>query len=440
MSATLASGRRGLLRLAALGSARALAAALGLAAMLQLAPAAGPAVLGAWSMLLAVQGWALHLSECGLRSVATATGTRTRGGPRSLLPTYLGTRLLLAVLVGGLALAGCARLAPEHLAALALVLSSLIAIALQLDWLALVEDRPVTAGLLLLVRPAAWCLLLAASGAPLGLERLAALFALAWALAALASWPLLRAAAAPAATGEPAPGPGQMLRMGVPLALVTLSNQGLLAADLFLVGLLLGLETAGAYYLASSLVVAGLVLANAANQIATARTGALLRDPGALAGELRRQLATASIVGAALGLASAAAGPSLVPALFGPDFAEVVPLLLALLPWLALQHPSAVLQGALAGADRGRALLVGNLAMAAALAAALGPALAAGSAVGCALARTVAEAARLVVLGCAARRHFFAAQQEAIADRPGISTLAPVGRREVSRVRPTGAG
>jgi O-antigen/teichoic acid export membrane protein len=231
-----------------------------------------------------------------------------------------------------------------------------------------------------------------------------------------------------------------MLRMGVPLALVTLSNQGLLAADLFLVGLLLGLETAGAYYLASSLVVAGLVLANAANQIATARTGALLHDPGALAGELRRQLATASIVGAALGLAGAAAGPSLVPALFGPGFAEVVPLLLALLPWLALQHPSAVLQGALAGADRGRALLLGNLAMAAALAAALGPALAAGSAVGCALARTVAEAARLVVLGCAARRHFFAAQQEAIADRPGISTLAPVGRREVSRVRPTGAG
>lgn len=400
--------------------------------MLQLAPAAGPTVLGAWSMLLAVQGWALHLSECGLRSAATALGGRTRGGPRALLPAYLGTRLLLAVLVGGLALTACARLAPAHLPALALVLSSLIAIALQLDWLALVEDRPVTAGLLLLVRPAAWCLLLAMVEGPHGLERLAALFALAWAVAALASWPLLRCGEAPTGDGEPPPGPGRMLRLGAPLALVTLSNQGLFAADLFLVGLLLGLEKAGAYYLAASLVVAGLVLANAANQIATARTGALLHEPEALAAELRRQLAMASAVGAALGFAGAVAAPGLVPALFGPAFAEAVPPFLALLPWLVLQHPSAVLQGALAGADRGRALLVGNLAMAAALAAALLPALALGSVVGCALARAVAEAARLVVLACAARGQFSAAQQEAIADRPRIATLAASGRRGMS--------
>lgn len=432
MSGSSASAGRGLLRLAALGGARALAAGLGLLAMLQLAPAAGPTVLGAWSMLLAVQGWSLHLSECGLRTVATALGGRTRGGPRALLPTYLGTRLLLAALIGGLALAACARLAPAYLPALALVLSSLIAIALQLDWLALVEDRPVTAGLLLLVRPGAWCLLLAIVEGPLGLERLAALFALAWATAALASWPLLRGGWAPGGGGEAPPGSLQMLRMGAPLALVTLSNQGLLAADLFLVGLLLGLETAGTYYLAASLVVAGLVLANAANQIATARTGTLLREPEALAAELRRQLATASAVGAALGLVGVLAAPRLVPALFGPAFAEAVPPFLALLPWLVLQHPSAVLQGALAGADRGRALLAGNLAMAAALAAALLPALALGSVVGCALARAVAEAARLVVLGRAAREQFFAAQQEAIADRPRIATLAAVGRRGMS--------
>lgn len=431
MSGSSASAGRGLLRLAALGGARALAAGLGLLAMLQLAPAAGPTVLGAWSMLLAVQGWSLHLSECGLRTAVTALGGRTRGGPRALLPTYLGTRLLLAVLVGGLALLLCDRLAPQHLPALALVLSSLIAIALQLDWLALVEDRPVTAGLLLLVRPAAWCLLLAIVEGPLGLERLSALFALAWALAAVASWPLLRGGEAPAGGGEAPPGPRQLLRIGAPLALVTLTNQGLLAADLFLVGLLLGLETAGAYYLASSLVVAGLVLANAANQIATARTGVLLREPEALAAELHRQLATATAVGAGLGLAIAVVAHRLVPALFGPAFAEAVPPLLALLPWLVLQHPSAVLQGALAGANRGRTLLAGNLAMAGALAAALLPALALGSVVGCALARTVAEAARLVVLGCAARRYLFAAQPEAIAEHTPIATLAAVDRRTV---------
>lgn len=427
------SGRhRGLLRLAALGGARALAAGLGLLAMLQLAPATGPAVLGAWSMLLAVQGWALHLSECGLRSVVTAEGAATAGGPRRLLPVYLGTRLLLASAVVAILLLGAGWLAPAHRPALGLVLASLFAIALQLDWLALVEDRPLVAGALLLVRPAAWCLLIAAAGAPLDLDRLAALHALAWALAALASWPLLRGGPAPQAGGEPPLGPLRMLRLGLPLALATLANQGLLAADLLLVGLVLGTERAGAYYLAASLVVAGLVLANAANQIATARIGALRRDPPALRGELARQLRSATGLGLAVALVAAVAGPPLVPRLFGPAFAESATLLLALLPWLVLQHPSAVLQGALAGARGQRALLLGNLALAAALAAALVPALAAGSVVGCALARSIAEAARLVVLARAIRAHSFAVQQRELADRPAIATLASAARRSGS--------
>lgn len=425
MSGTGAS-RRGLLRLAALGGARALAAGLGLLATLQLAPAAGPALLGEWSMLLAVQGWALHLSECGLRSVVTAEGAATFGGPRRLLGAYLGTRLLLASLVTGLLLLAVAGLAPDRLEAAALVLSSLFAIAVQLDWLALVDDRPMLAGALLLVRPAAWCLLLALAGTALDLERLAALFALAWALAALATWPLLRAspvASAPTGPAEPLP-PARMLRLGVPLALVTITNQGLLAADLLLVGLVLGAERAGAYYLASSLVVAGLVLANAANQIATARIGALRSDPETARAELRRELRTATLVGTALAVGGALVGPPLVALLFGPAFAETGPLLLALLPWLALQHPSAVLQGALAGARGQRALLLGNLAMTLALAAGLALALAVGSAIGCALARTLAEAVRSVMLARAARAMFAAPQQDTVAERPSIATLA----------------
>ncbi len=424
MSGPDASGR-GLLRLAALGGARALAAGLGLLATLQLAPAAGPELLGQWSMLLAVQGWGLHLSECGLRSVVTAEGAASIGGPRRLLPAYLGTRLLLASLVTGLLLLAVAVLAPERLGAAALVLSSLFAIALQLDWLALVDDRPVLAGTLLLVRPTAWCLLLALAGTALDLDRLAALFALAWALAALATWPLLRGTprATLAGVGEPLSA-SRMLRLGIPLALVTLTNQGLLAADLLLVGLVLGAERAGAYYLASSLVVAGLVLANAANQIATARIGALRVDRKAARAELRRQLRTATLIGTALAAAGALLGPPLVALLFGPAFAETGPLLLALLPWLALQHPSAVLQGALAGARGQRALLLGNLAMTLALATGLALALGFGSAIGCALARTLAETVRTVMLARAARAIFAAPQQDTVAECPPIATLA----------------
>lgn len=421
--------RRGVYRLVTLAGARALAAGLGLLATLQLAPAAGPAVLGQWAMLLAVQGWALHLAECGLRSVVTAEAGATAGGAHRLLPAYLATRLLLASAVTAVALAAAAWLAPAQIPALALVLSSLFAIALQLDWLALVEDRPLAAGALLLVRPAAWCLLLALVGAPVDVDRLAALFALAWALAASASWPLLLRTprAAPPAGQAPLP-PRRMLALGIPLALVTLSNQGLLAGDLVLVGLVLGAERAGTYYLANALVVAALVLANAANQIATARIGALRGDPEAARRELARQLRAALAAGLALALAGALAAPPLVAMVFGPAFAETASVFVALLPWLALQHPSAVLQGALAGARGQRALLLGNLVMTGALALGLAPALATGSTIGCALARALAEAARLVVLARAARRIFAATQREPVAARPAIATLAAAAR------------
>ncbi len=420
--------RRELARLAVLGGSRAAAAALGFLAMLQLAPAAGPAVLGQWGVLLAVQGWALHLAECGLRSVVTAEAARAAGGPCRLLATYLGLRLLLASAVTAVSLLGAALFAPAPLRPLALVLTSLFAIALQLDWLALVTDRPVVAGALLLVRPAAWCLLLALAEGPLDLDRLAALFALAWALAALASWPLVRTLPA-RAEGEPPPPAGRLLRRGLPLALVTLSSQAMLSVDLVLVGRVFGAERAGGYYLAVSLVVAGLVVANAANQIAIARIGAIRDEPAAARAELRRQLALATAVGTGLAAAGAVLAPPLVPWLFGPAFEPAVALFLALLPWLVLQHPSAVLQGALTGARGERALLHANLTMAAALALALGAALAAGSVPGCALARAAAEAVRLVMLARAARATFSAPHRKAVAEHEAMATLKSAAAR-----------
>ena len=239
-----------------LGGSRAAAAILSFLAVMLLARAVTPAALGHWAMLLAVQGYALHVAECGLRSVATAEGRRVRGGPRALLPAYLGLRLILASTVIVTFLAGTRWLNPELGPAMALVLTSLVAIALQLDWLALLAERPVAAGLLLLVRPAAWLGLLALLGHDPGLERLATLFALAWALAAAGTWPLLRGSRAIPGGDEPAPGPRQLLSLGWPLAVVTLVGQLQISADLLAVGSVLGAAEAGHYYLAAQIAVA----------------------------------------------------------------------------------------------------------------------------------------------------------------------------------------
>lgn len=434
-SLPLEARRTALVRLAALGGARAAAAGLGFLATLQLAPAVGPETLGTWAMLLAVQGWALHLSECGLRSVVTAEGARTAGGPRRLLPVYLGTRLALASAVTLATLVGTAALAPGLVGTMGLVLASLLLIALQLDWLALVDDRPLAAGVLLLVRPAAWCALLFLAGKPIGLERLAAFFALAWALAALASWPLLASRAPGRAEGDPPLPPGRMLRLGFPLMLVTLGNQAVLAADILLVGLVLGAGRAGAFYLASALIVAGLVLANAMNQIAIARMGRLREEPSLLRAELGRQLRTAVGAGLGIALAGAAIGPFAIPVLFGPSFEEAVPVFASLLPWLVLQHPSAVLQGAVVAARGQRALLCANGSLLLAAAPVLLAGLVTGSLELCALSRSAGELGRVMMLGCTVGRRVAAAQHEAIAGRPRIATLVAAPGSDHSRGR-----
>jgi hypothetical protein len=73
-------------------------------------------------------------------------------------------------------------------------------------------------------------------------------------------------------------------------------------------------------------------------------------------------------------------------------------MLLTLLPWFLLQHPTTLLQGALTAAGRGRCVLRCNLVMVTALAPALALAAASGSLLLFAAARAVGEAARLAAL------------------------------------------
>ena len=84
-------------RLATLGIARGLASAFGLAGVLLVAHALTPAELGRWSLALAVQGYALHLGEFGLRSVVTTEAGRTGSRLQELLRRYLALRLALSL-------------------------------------------------------------------------------------------------------------------------------------------------------------------------------------------------------------------------------------------------------------------------------------------------------------------------------------------------------
>ncbi len=397
-----AGGRSAIARLLLLGGGRAAAAVLGFGAAALLARALPPEALGAWALALAVQGYALHLGELGLRSVATAAAGREPDRVRALLARYLPLRLSISAAVLAAVAVGAGLLAPAQAPVVVLAAASILAAALQLDWVALADDRPALASALLLARPAAFLALLAAAPSLAGTGTVALFFLASWSLAAVVSWSALvgrphRAqSAARDATAMPA---ASMLRAGVPLCAVTLLNQTLLSADLLLAGACLGAAAAGDYFLAAQVATAGLVLANAAGQSALARLAGLPPASPAFASALAAEARVLLGCGGLLTLALLALGPPLLPILFGDAHAAAGTALLALLPWFLLQHPTTLLQGALAAAGQGDRVLRDNLTMLAVLVPALAAAaLLSGSLPAFALARAAGEAARLAAL------------------------------------------
>jgi O-antigen/teichoic acid export membrane protein len=381
-------------RLAVLGLARAAAAGLGLLAVLLIARALSPDQLGHWSLALAVQGYALHLGEFGLRAVATTEAARAGRRLPELLVRYLRLRLSLTGLVLGLVVTGCALWRPGDLALVAVVTLSILPIALQLDWLALVDGRIWLASGLLLARPLVFLLLLAAWPGGLGPDGVALCFLAAWIAAAALSWvALLRPV--PDAAGT-VPTVARMLRRGGSLAGVTVTNQLQLSADLLVAGWALGAAAAGDYWLAGQLLVAGLVFANAAGQMALARLPLLGPDRLARAvfGDATRAMGVA-VLGAVVG---GLAAPWLLPVLFGAEHAGAAAMLPWLLPWFVLQHSTTVLQAGLAAGGREGTALRTNLLAVAVLLPALALAALAGSLAAFALARCLAELARVTAL------------------------------------------
>lgn len=384
-----------LVRIGALGGSRALAAGVGFLAVWQIAARLGPEALGVWSIGLACFGFALHVSEWGLRSVITAEAGADRMTSPALLARYLKLRMSTTLLVAIIVFTGTSLFWPNYQTLMALLLLCTFAVGLMLDWIALVDDKLLIAGGCLLVRPIGFCFILwlvPSLDTPI---LVAAAFATAWWLAAAVTWPLgrgLKPAKAPPKSQR------ELLTLGVPLMGNTMINQMQLSLDLLLVGLLAGAALAGQYYLAAAIAAAGLVFAHATAQIATARMARFRGDPAAFQAELRRKLLIT--VAVALGLAAGLVfiGRPLMPILFGAEFKIAGTLLLWFVPWFVLAGISSHMQGALTANLQQKLISFGNLALIAGLIPALAVAWLLKSPEAFAVARGVAEATRLIVL------------------------------------------
>ncbi len=382
-------------RLVTMGGSRAVAACLGFLATLLVARALPPETLGLWSMALAVQGIALHFGEAGLRSVATAETARTPELAGAYLCRTVALRLLISTAVIGLASLAAWRWSAGDWRLTALLATSLWPIALQLDWLPLAQGRNRLAAGLLLVRPLSFVLLLLSI--PLAEEplQLAWLYLAAWWLAALVSWPCLGLLPRSAGAGL---GVCALLRNALPIAAGTVASQLLLGLDILLVGARFGPADAAFYFLASAVLVAGLVVANGLGQSALARLGARADDPPAFRAALAADLRLVAGVALITALTAVSLAPLVLPLAFGAAYAPAVGVLFWLIPWFVLAQATPILQAALAATRQGDRLLVANLWMVLGFALGLAVAWQVETLWAFALARGFAEFVRLVAL------------------------------------------
>lgn len=397
-----------------LAGARMLAAGAGLLSATLLARALGPADYGAWAMLVALQGQALLLADMGLRAVITADCGHDAGGVRRSLRRYLLARGLLAVTVAAAMLPVAAILVPGQAIAAGLLLSTLGASALLMDWIALARGHVLEACLPAAARPllfAAGVAVLSAARPPVSLMAAATCLAAAWWLASLSSMPALRHLP-PAAERSPL-ALAVLARRALPLGIAGIAAQALLSVDILLVGLLLGRTAAGTYQLATAVLVAGLVFANAAGQLTLARAGVLRDGTPAMLRPVLRGLGTITALGAGLASMAALLAPWAVPRVFGDPWAPAVAVLFWLLPWYVLQHAGSWLGGLLTALARERAVLGANLVALSSFVLALAAALWLGDLRLVALARGVAELARCASLVAALAGISFAAPASA---------------------------
>ncbi|MCB9944743.1 MAG: lipopolysaccharide biosynthesis protein [Geminicoccaceae bacterium] len=380
---------------ATLTGSRVMAMMLNLVAMTVIARSLGPHELGIWSIMLALHAYGVHLGEFGLRSVVTAEAGYVGGACRHLIANYLSLRLSISGIVFVMAIVASAFMPPDMRLAAVVMAASLFAVSLQLDWIALARNHAIEAGLLLLVRPLA---MLTLTMLVSGLEHassVAMIFTASWSLSALVSSITLRAPPPAAAELLRAP---TLLHLGLPLMASTLISQAQANLDLLFVGYAFGTREAGYYYLATAIVTAALVPANAMGQLAMARLAPLRGQMDVFRRRLARELGLAACLALSGAAALALLGPFLLPMIFGNAFAPAAGPMLYLLPWLVLASLTSVTQGALIAIRRQKTVLWANIAMLGMLALALPLAGRSGLLEAFAISRAVAECTRLAML------------------------------------------
>ena len=321
-----------------LGTARILTTLASFVATTGIARGLSAEDLGVFSILVNIYSYSVLLSEFGMRSLAMGIATRESSG--YVAKKYVVIRSGFAVLFFILSIIFGSIYYPQWMTYLLVLQLSIFSASFLFDWLLIARGAVAAAGIVLLLRSIFYCaivfFLLFVS--IFSLSSLCWTFTISWWFAALVSIALCKKYDFFYGDDGGIPKTLDLLKRGLPILWSTVLVQLLMSVDLLWVGGYLGASTAGYYYLASTVITAGLVFANAMSQIALSRYA----DKFDGEGSRRRLLQTDSLYMSLIGLAGVIAlalfGESFFVFVFGQEYRSSVEIMIGLGPYLFLYH------------------------------------------------------------------------------------------------------
>tara|TARA_R110000744_G_scaffold305580_2_gene413860 strand:- start:1501 stop:2820 length:1320 start_codon:yes stop_codon:yes gene_type:complete len=356
--------KKRIIDLAAMSSGRAAQAILSFVAVSILARIMGPENLGVYSVVLASYYYCLHISEFGLRAIVIREWNRGAIKGIDFLSNYFLIRGAISCLICILSYFICSVYFPEFIFLVPIIMASTIFNTFQVDWVLLVTERYLTSSWILVIRPAAYCLLLSLLYyySSLTLATLSISFLCSWVLLTIGTWLVNKEVLIIKLSAISVKGITGLLKNGSPIFVVAIIGQAIQSIDLLYIGSIYGAKKAGFYYLCSAIIVAATIFANSMSQITLGKMSNYVNNLTIFRQVLLADFKLMLIIATILSLFIVGVVRPLIPILFGHEYTPSSLIILYFVPYFYIYHINSLLTSCYIVLNKQKELLVLNIA------------------------------------------------------------------------------
>ncbi len=355
---------KNIINLLSMGSGRIAQAAISFIAVSIVARHVSVEELGVYSIILALFAYASLFSDFGLRSIITSEWNRKQQNHEEVIVTYFVLRLALSLIICCVGSGLVGGFYPEYLTIVLVVLISTFFISLQLDWYLIVSERYLAASWVLVLRTASYLFFIGVLIYidEVSLQTLAFAFLLSWCFFSAGSWLSVKSKVTVISMSNFSFQKARYLvKRGWPVMAVSIIGQAILNLDLIFIGKIFGAEKAAHYYVASAIIVAGMVFSNALTQISLGKMSKYIDDKNKFNQQLITDIKLALVVAVFLSLLVIFIGRPLIPIAFGTEYEESAALLIYFIPFFVISHVTGIVTSCLITINLQKQLMYINL-------------------------------------------------------------------------------